>query len=181
MKKILFILFAVSIVSCEKDEILPVNPTIQRQPIVTTPVTPIPSVQTHGLVIENYNPTKKITGLYIDGVLQKLDIGSYPVGYNQKVYAKSHTPICPYVYFTEGCKTITTLTYSDGGKFNEVRINRYKNGRVWQTLFADTEKGTSFIWNGTSNTSSTLGVNWNGQRQRPSNDIWNGPMEIIAK
>ena len=174
-----------SLSSCEKDEHIPIQSvpqttTLNNSTSSTNP--PTPSVMTHGVVIENYHPTKKITGLYIDNILQKLDIGTYPVGYNQKVYAKKHTPICPYVYFTEGCKTETVITYSDGSKFNSVRINRYKNGRLWMTLWGDTEKGVWFIWNGgNSNNSSTVGVNWNGQRKRPSNDVWDGPIEIIAK
>lgn len=182
MKKLLVasIISIVLFSSCEKDDIVPIQqPT---QVVIPTPVaqTTTPS---YNVIIENSNPTKKIIGLYIDGKLQKLDVGSYPVGYNQKAYAKSHDYICPNVYFPNGCRTLISVVYSEGGSFNSVKISRYKNGRRWATWdgLSGTSNSFNFIFNGSGNNSSTLGVNWGGQGVRPSNDVWTGPIEIIAK
>lgn len=179
MKKILILILSMSLFSCEKDVLTPIS--ISPQTTVSTP-TVTPTVY-YKVVIENYNPTKKIVGFYIDGVLQKLDVGTYPVGYNQKVYAKNHSPICENVYFPKGCKTLISIEYSDGGWFNEVKINRFKNGRAVQGIdgIAGNAKGSYFIWNAVPPNSSTIGVKWNGQGVRPSNDVWNDKIEIIAK
>lgn len=182
MKQFLSIFLLLVLCSCSKDipstQIIPVTSTQFEK--VTTPIQP-----TYNIRINNSNSIGKIKGLYIDGVIQKLDVGNYPIGYNEVGYAKTHDPICPNVYFPNGCKTVLTVLYENGDKFNSVSIKRIKNGagQVYIDGLSASIDGINFIWNGVYSSSNTslLGVNWNGKKIQPSNDIWVEPIEIIAK
>ena len=109
--------------SCKKDEIptpQPITTTAQpTTPTVSTPSTP--TTTSYGIIIKNTHPTKTITGLLIDGKLQKLDVGNYPIGKNQDGYGKSHDPICSTVEFTKGCTTMISVTYGGTGSFNSIK------------------------------------------------------------
>jgi len=184
MKK--YILPLLFLTSCNKD--LPTvravsTPVQTTAPVVVQPTTPVAT--TSAITIKNTHPTKTITGVYIDGVLQKLDVGSYPVGANQTVTAKKHDVICPYVYFPLGCRTKIDIRYggtsTTDNTFNDVKVYRVKS-RYEDLIISGpvSEDGMQFIWNYRGGT-STLGIDsWLNGGYQISRDIWYEPIKIIA-
>ena len=125
MKKILLILLSVSIVSCEKEpNIVPPYPP----KIVTTPTTPTPTptpiteispsfVGPKLIVVLNRHPTKEITAVYIDGVLQNFD---YPIIGKKRYQFRNRTRI--------NVGSDIRIVFSGSGNFNYFNLWRFDSG-----------------------------------------------------
>ena len=178
MEKLLIasVLSVVLFSSCEKD-----MPT----PIVEDP-TKLSTFDAskYKFHVTNGHPTKKITGVYIGGVLQKLDIGNYPIGYGQEGYAKTFSPICENVYYPNGCKTELRITYSGEGKFENVYVfGRSTATGVISRDLIDVGTISAFTWNSGINikNSSLQGIVWGTDTVKKSADVWSQLLFIGVK
>ena len=123
MKKLLLILLSVSMVSCEKDLPEPIQNNPPR--IVTTPI-PIPTqpppitrispffVGVRLIVVLNRHPTKAITAVYIDRVLQNFD---YPIIGNKGYQFRNRSRI--------DVGSEIRIIFSGSGNFNYFNLYRF--------------------------------------------------------
>lgn len=120
MKKILIIL-VIGLISCEKDAPTPIvvsnrpqqNQIITPAPVTITKIKPF-FVGVRLIVVLNRHPTKAITAVYIDRVLQNFD---YPIIGNRGYQFRNRSRIDP--------NSVITIMFSGSGKFNYFDVWRF--------------------------------------------------------
>ena len=178
-KLFLLTVLGLTLLSCEKEITYP--PT--RPVVVTTNTTTTKPKQNplevYNMMIINNHPTKQITGVYIDNVLQELDSGSYPVGYNDTVFALEHDIICEYmVYGIQQCTTQIRVEYASSPEFNKIVIERYHNinrTALYEVIPINKSSPCTVIWQGGYPAS-----NFNTLRPTKNKYPWKGPLVVRA-